>query len=89
MSSKRTSTERRKTESHQDDLVDEADRRSEVDHEDLERDSQKLIKEEYRQMMEGDMQERSMDQIPMQLALGNVLPQSMRKTQSDLNASEK
>ena len=39
MSSKRTSTERRKTESHQDDLVDEADRRSEMDHEDLERDS--------------------------------------------------
>lgn len=31
-------------------------------------------------MMEGDLQERSMDQIQMQVAQGNVLPMDMRKS---------
>ena len=40
-------------------------------------------------MMEGDLQERSMDQIQMQVAQGNVLPMDMRKSQSDIVMTEK
>ena len=35
-------------------------------------------------MMDGDLEERSMDQIQMQMVQGNVLPLSMRKTVSEV-----